>query len=104
MRIRKVHLENWKNFLAVDIELGSRAFFVGPNAAGKSNLLDAFLHGRYRETGRGATARSHPEAVFRKSAVSEPVLRQSSLNSNSSKERGDRPGPIGWNCGRNDQA
>ena len=42
MRIRKVHLENWKNFLEVDIELGARAFFVGPNAAGKSNLLDAF--------------------------------------------------------------
>jgi predicted ATPase len=37
-----VHLENWRNFVRVDVPLQRRAFLVGPNAAGKSNLLDAF--------------------------------------------------------------
>ena len=35
-------LENWRNFREVDVPLQLRAFLVGPNAAGKSNLLDAF--------------------------------------------------------------
>ena len=34
-------LRNWKNFKSVDIQLNDRAFVIGPNAAGKSNLLDA---------------------------------------------------------------
>ena len=42
LRFTKVHLDNWKNFLKVDIALQSRAFLVGPNASGKSNFLDAF--------------------------------------------------------------
>ena len=33
---------NWKNFKAVDVPLGERMFIVGPNASGKSNLLDVF--------------------------------------------------------------
>jgi predicted ATPase len=37
----RIHLENWKNFARVDVPLRRRAFIVGPNAAGKSNLLDA---------------------------------------------------------------
>ena len=35
-------LHNWRNFRAVDIELAPRVFIAGPNASGKSNLLDAF--------------------------------------------------------------
>lgn len=42
MMISKLRLGNWFNFKAVDVQLGSRAFLVGPNAAGKSNMLDAF--------------------------------------------------------------
>ena len=34
-------LENWKNLPSVDVALGPRVFLVGPNASGKSNLLDA---------------------------------------------------------------
>jgi len=41
MRILHLRLENWKNFRKVDIPLRRRAFVVGPNASGKSNLLDA---------------------------------------------------------------
>lgn len=42
MRFTNVHIENWRNFLNVDFTLQKRAFIVGPNAAGKSNLLDVF--------------------------------------------------------------
>jgi predicted ATPase len=37
----RLHLENWKNFTRVDVPLRRRVFIVGPNAAGKSNLLDS---------------------------------------------------------------
>jgi|HigsolmetaGSP11D_1036233.scaffolds.fasta_scaffold11515_2 predicted ATPase len=35
-------LQNWKNFKEVSAHLTSRVFLIGPNASGKSNLLDAF--------------------------------------------------------------
>ena len=35
-------LKNWRNFVEIDVEFGERVFFVGPNASGKSNLLDVF--------------------------------------------------------------
>jgi predicted ATPase len=35
-------LANWRNFKHVRLALAERVFIVGPNAAGKSNLLDAF--------------------------------------------------------------
>ena len=42
LRFTHLRLENWRNFTQVDVDLQRRAFLVGPNAAGKSNLLDAF--------------------------------------------------------------
>lgn len=42
MRFSRVILHNWRNFRAVDVPLPQRVFIVGPNASGKSNLLDAF--------------------------------------------------------------
>ena len=41
MIISRIVLKNWRNFRHVDVELGNRAFLVGPNASGKSNFLDA---------------------------------------------------------------
>lgn len=41
-RFTRLALSNWRNFKKVDVPLSSRAFVVGPNASGKSNLLDAF--------------------------------------------------------------
>lgn len=41
MQITHLTLANWKNFRQVDLPLQKRAFIVGPNASGKSNLLDA---------------------------------------------------------------
>lgn len=42
LRFTRVVLHNWRNFRRVDVALRGRAFLVGPNAAGKSNFLDAF--------------------------------------------------------------
>ncbi|MBN2364202.1 AAA family ATPase [candidate division WOR-3 bacterium] len=42
MYISRIKLNNWKNFTDVDISLAERTFIVGPNASGKSNLLDVF--------------------------------------------------------------
>lgn len=41
-RFSRIHLQNWKNFQHVDVELPLRVFLVGPNASGKSNFLDLF--------------------------------------------------------------
>ena len=42
LRFAKVRLENWRNFVRMQVVLQRRVFLVGPNAAGKSNLLDVF--------------------------------------------------------------
>lgn len=42
LRFSRVQLKNWKNFRHIDVPLGPRVFLVGPNASGKSNLLDLF--------------------------------------------------------------
>lgn len=42
MHITHVTAHNWRNFKTVDFPFHNRLFVVGPNAAGKSNLLDLF--------------------------------------------------------------
>jgi len=42
LRFTRLALNNWRNFTAVDVTLQLRMFLVGPNASGKSNLLDSF--------------------------------------------------------------
>jgi predicted ATPase len=46
LRFTQIRLENWRNFASVEASVQRRVFLVGPNASGKSNLLDAirFLH------------------------------------------------------------
>jgi predicted ATPase len=41
LRLTQLALENWRNFSRVDVPIARRVFVVGPNASGKSNLLDA---------------------------------------------------------------
>jgi predicted ATPase len=41
-RFTHLELQNWRNFKKVNVALGTRVFVFGPNASGKSNLLDAF--------------------------------------------------------------
>jgi predicted ATPase len=42
LRFTHLRLENWRNFSRVEVDLCPRVFLVGPNASGKSNLLDVF--------------------------------------------------------------
>lgn len=42
MEFSHVHIKNWKNFRDLSFDIGHRLFIVGPNASGKSNLLDVF--------------------------------------------------------------
>lgn len=43
MIVSRLKLKNWRNFQRIDdIPLRQRQFIVGPNASGKSNLLDVF--------------------------------------------------------------
>jgi len=82
LRLTSVRLENWRNFTEVDLPLQQRVFLVGPNASGKSNLLDAFrfLHdlvavgGGFQEAVgrrggvsrlRSLAARRHPDVVVK---------------------------------------
>lgn len=42
MLITHIKLKNWRNFQTLDLPLRDVVYVLGPNAAGKSNLLDAF--------------------------------------------------------------
>lgn len=42
MLISKLKLQNWRNFKKIEVQLRDRVFVIGPNASGKSNLLDVF--------------------------------------------------------------
>lgn len=42
MRVTHLSASNWRNFKSLDFALEDRLFIVGPNASGKSNLLDLF--------------------------------------------------------------
>lgn len=66
LRFRRLRLKNWKNFRNVDIALRDRMFLVGPNASGKSNLLDAFRFLRDVASSGGGFS----EAVRRREGVS----------------------------------
>jgi predicted ATPase len=39
MLITRIILKNWRNFRQVDAPFRERTYLLGPNAAGKSNLL-----------------------------------------------------------------
>ncbi|MDA8445130.1 AAA family ATPase [Paracidovorax valerianellae] len=42
MLVTRLKLKNWRNFRAIDVPLREVSYLLGPNASGKSNLLDAF--------------------------------------------------------------
>jgi predicted ATPase len=53
MQVSHLSLANWRNFRQVDVPLRKRMFFIGPNASGKSNLLDVFRFLRDVAKGQG---------------------------------------------------
>lgn len=77
MRFRRLRLRNWRNFVDIDVELQRRAFLVGANASGKSNLLDVFRFLRDVASGgferavwsRGGVSRIRSLAASRKPSV-----------------------------------
>jgi len=42
MLFSRIELKNWRNFRHLDVALHETTYVLGPNASGKSNLLDAF--------------------------------------------------------------
>ena len=73
MRITHLAASNWRNFKNVEFDVGERLFVVGPNAVGKSNLLDVF---RFLAdiVGRGGRARLRDRAPRRAGEGPQPVL------------------------------
>ena len=65
LKFTKLRLKNWKNFKSVEVDLNNRMFLVGPNASGKSNLLDVFRFLRDLASLGGGFG----EAVHRRSGV-----------------------------------
>jgi predicted ATPase len=58
LRFTQLRLRNWRNFTAVDVPLARRMFVVGPNAVGKSNLLDVFRFLRHLTVEGGGLAQA----------------------------------------------
>jgi predicted ATPase len=55
MYITRLKLKNWRNFHEAEISLAQTSYIIGPNASGKSNLLDAlrFLRDVCKPAGGG---------------------------------------------------
>ena len=58
MLLSHIRLKNWRNFRALDLPLRNVTYVLGPNASGKSNLLDAlrFLRDVSKNKGGGLQA------------------------------------------------
>ena len=58
MLISNIRLKNWRNFRSLDLPLRDVTYVLGPNASGKSNLLDAlrFLRDVSKTKGGGLQA------------------------------------------------
>jgi predicted ATPase len=58
MLISNIRLKNWRNFQSLDLPLRDVSYVLGPNASGKSNLLDAlrFLRDVSKPKGGGLQA------------------------------------------------
>jgi predicted ATPase len=97
MRFTRLKLTNWRNFKNAEVALADRAFFVGPNASGKSNLVDSLRFLRDVAVEGGGLA----AAVQRRHGV--PALRclQATRNSNIGLEVdvGDDETPARWSYG-----
>ena len=71
MMIKRIQLKNWRNFKKVEVKLRDRVYCIGPNASGKSNLLDVlrFLRDVAKPEGGGCKERSRIEAGLQSCAV-----------------------------------
>ncbi len=53
MYITRIKLKNWRNFTSLDVPLREVTYILGPNASGKSNVLDALRFLRDISKSRG---------------------------------------------------
>jgi predicted ATPase len=58
LRFTNLRLRNWRNFTSIEVPLAKRVFVVGPNAVGKSNLLDVFRFLRHLTVEGGGLAQA----------------------------------------------
>lgn len=73
MKVRRLTLKNWMNFRNLrEVEFADTSFVIGPNAVGKSNLLDAirFLRDVALPAGRRPASGGLQEAVSRRGGLS----------------------------------
>lgn len=73
MKIKQLHLKNWMNFKSISIsDIQDRAFVIGANAVGKSNLLDAvrFLRDVARPAGVKPSGGGLQKAVADRGGIS----------------------------------
>ncbi|MDX2156203.1 MAG: AAA family ATPase [Hyphomicrobiaceae bacterium] len=94
MRFTRLKLGNWRNFKRAEVHLANRAFFVGPNASGKSNLIDAFRFLAHVASDLGGLN----AAVKQREGVSALRCLQATRNSDISLEVdvGDDANPSQW--------
>ena len=94
MRFTRLKLGNWRNFKRAEVSLADRAFFIGPNASGKSNLIDAFRFLAHVASDIGGLA----AAVRQRDGVSSIRCLQATRNSDISVEVdvGDDDNPAVW--------
>ena len=91
MRIKKIHIRNFRAFSDVVIPLDSYTCFVGPNGAGKSTVLGA-LNVFFRDKSSGFSTETLSEDDFHNRNIAEPVdieLTFSDLNDAAKQEFGD---------------
>ena len=55
IKIKKIHIENFKKFNVFDIEFGNVTKVYGQNAVGKTSIVDAFMWCIFDKNSRGET-------------------------------------------------
>ena len=68
MIVTRLKLTNWRNFRKLDVQLREVTYVLGPNASGKSNLLDVFRFLRDVSKPRGGGLPKPPSRIAVESA------------------------------------
>lgn len=97
MRISRLKLKNWRNFLEVDVPLQDTTYLIGANAVGKSNFMDAlrFLRDVGKTSGGGLQ-----KAIEDRGGIALVkclhARRDQEVRIEVFLEDGDEKGPVSW--------
>ncbi|MCU0440548.1 MAG: AAA family ATPase [Raineya sp.] len=75
--VKKIHIQNFKSIVDLELELGNLNVFIGENGAGKTNILEAILFGGNL---------NHENIAFRGLRVNENIYIKSLFNTEKTKE------------------